>query len=375
MSETEQEIVIEEENTVPEEATETAAGEIPEEAADEEAEETEEEDGKKKNVWNVLLTLVIIIIAALIGVFFYLSWHQEREMDLSHAYTPESTGLNAAAHAGSFTSDLVISDGSVVLKGVGLHATTEKGLLFDIDSNRAVFAQGIYDKTYPASLTKIMTAILAMKYGNMTDTVVMTEEDFALEEGAQVSGMKPGDSVTMEQLFKTLLIYSANDAAMAIARHIDGSVENFAARMNAEAQSLGMLGTHFTNPHGLHEADHYTCAYDVYLMLKEAIRYPEFTDAIRMNVYTLTVTRSEGSQIAYRLDSTDKYLTGEKALPNDVTLWGGKTGTTPEAGSCLALIAQNRNSVPYIAVILNADNSAVLYEDMSLLLSHINDGT
>jgi D-alanyl-D-alanine carboxypeptidase len=325
----------------------------------------------KKKITNILFVVMLVVIVGLAAVFFYMLHLQDRYVDLSYKYKPD-VNMDGRTSADTFAEDLVKSDANVSLEGFQLTSSSEKGLLFNIDSNEPVFAQGIYDRAYPASITKIMTAILTMKYGNMSDVVVMEESDFDLEEGAQVSGMIPGDTLTMQQLFECMVVYSANDAAMAIARHISGSVDNFVALMNEEAKSLGMTGTHFTNPHGLHNDDHYTCAYDVYLMLNEAIKYTQFTDTIGMNMYNLTVTRADGSQISYRLDSTDKYLTGQKELPPDVALWGGKTGTTPEAGSCLSLVMQNKNGVPFISVILGADNSNILYSDMTNLISHIN---
>ena len=328
---------------------------------------------EKKNIWNKLLILVIIIAAALFAVFLVMRYQSSRKMDLSHSYSSGETELSESAKAEGFSKKLVVSDNSVNQDGLVLTSDSEKALLFNLDDKSVKFAQNIYERTYPASITKIMTAILVLKYGNMDDTVTMTDEDFALEEGSQVSGMISGDTLTMRQLFNTLLIYSANDAAMAIARHIGGTVENFVAMMNEEAKKLGMIGSNFENPHGLHSENHYTCAYDVYLMLNEALNYSDFRDTIQMSMYTLTVTGVDGAQRSYRLDSTDKYLTGVKSIPDGISLWGGKTGTTPQAGSCLALAGQNKKGIPYIAVILNADNSSILYTDMSLLLSSMND--
>ncbi len=337
---------------------------------------------KKINLLNRLLILTLIFLLVLFGIFLILLIRQERDLDLSEAYTPRisaretgSTSLGATASsqlADAFASRLCVSEDAVALEGVSLQGSREKGLLFNLETREALFAQGIYDQVYPASITKIMTALLTIKYGNMEDQVVITEEDLALEEGSQMSGMAVGDQVTMDQLFHALVIYSANDAAMAIARQIGGSVDHFVEMMNEEALSLGMTGTHFMNPHGLHDGNHYTTVYDVYLMLKEAYSYSLFIDAAQMNVYQLTVTRADGSQVSYRLDSTDKYLTGERTLPKDVTLLCGKTGTTDEAGSCLAIIVQNAYGIPYMAAILNADNRSILYEDMNALLMHIN---
>lgn len=327
---------------------------------------------KRNSIWNKLFIAISLIVALLLGIVFYLSYNNTRTMDISYSFNYSDSNENEAV-ADTFTKNLVISDNDVLYDGINVSSESEKALLFDISSNEPIFAHGIYDKIYPASITKIMTAIVAMKYGNMDDVVTMCDEDFALEDGSQVSGMISGDTVTMEQLFKTLLVYSANDAAMAIARHISGSVEEFVKLMNQEAKSLGMIGTNFVNPHGLHDENHYTCAYDVYIMLNAAKEYSMFTDTIKLKEYKLTVQRADGSSIAYRFDSTDKYLTGLKQLPQGVSLWGGKTGTTPEAGSCLSIIVQNKNGNMFIAVVMNADNSTELYSDMTDLLSQINN--
>lgn len=329
-------------------------------------------DKSKNSIWNKLFIGISLTVALLLVIAFYLFYKNDRMLDISYSFNYGESNKNEAV-AEAFTENLVISDNNVSLDGLNVSSNSEKALLFDISSNKPIFAKGIYDKIYPASITKIMTAIVALKYGNMDDVVTMSDEDFALEDGSQVSGMISGDIVTMEQLFKTLLVYSANDAAMAIARHISGSVEEFVKLMNQESKFLGMIGTNFVNPHGLHDENHYTCAYDVYLMLNAAKEYSMFTDTIKLKEYKLTVQRADGSLVAYRFDSTDKYLTGLKQTPNGVSLWGGKTGTTPEAGSCLSLIVQNKNANIFIAVVMNADNSTVLYSDMTDLLSQINN--
>ncbi len=314
--------------------------------------------------------LVIIAVAGLIVLFVWFFSNRQKELDLSLPYTPSASYAIDQTLGKTFAQDLVISAPSVTIEGVKLDSTKEKGLLFDLDSRESLFAQGIFDRAYPASITKLMTAIICAKYGNMSDSVTMEEADFDLEEGSQVSGLIPGDTVTLEQLFYSLVVYSANDAANAIARHIDGSTEMFVQRMNLEAEAIGMKNTHFVNAHGLHDKEHYTTAYDIYLMLNEAIRYQVFLDAVRLSVYHLTVQRGEDS-IMYDLNSTDHFLTGDEHLPAGVQILAGKTGTTDEAGSCLALAVQDQRGIPYIAIILNAENKTALYTDMNQLLGSI----
>lgn len=111
---------------------------------------------------------------------------------------------------------------------------------------------------------------------------------------------------------------------MAIARQVGGSVENFVQMMNDKAASLAMTGTHFANPHGLHDENHYTTAYDVYLMLYAAYQHTEFQNTMSMSSYTLNMTHADGMAGTIYLSSTDKYLTGEKNAPENVTVLGGK---------------------------------------------------
>ena len=329
-----------------------------------------EKKEKKGSIWNKLFVLTTIIVAGLIALLFYVNYRQESVLDTSFPFNTHQIKVDNYTHAATFASDLARTDASIVLEGVELDASVEKAILVNTDSNTAVFAQGIYDKAYPASITKLMTAILALEYNNMDEVVVMTEDDFNLEEGSQVSGLVPGDTLTMRELFNILVVYSANDASMAIARTIDGSVPAFVDHMNRKARELGMIQTHFSNPSGLHDAENYTSAYDVYLMMNEVLKYDLFREVCGRNMYILNYMHADGTEGSLRLDSTDKYLTGEKTPPAGVSLWGGKTGTTDEAGACLTIAFQNSRGVPYIAVILNAFNRSILYDDMNKLLEH-----
>ena len=236
-----------------------------------------------------------------------------------------------------------------------------------------VYSKNMDDRYYPASITKIMTALVAMEHADMDEVVTITASDVALSADSQVCGLAEGDQIQMSELFHALLVYSANDAAMAIARTVgDGSVDTFVQMMNETAQSLGMTGTHFVNPHGLHDDDHYTTVYDIYLMLNEAMKHQEFTDITQLSNYTITYTSADGTQRQKWLDATDQYLTGESSAPKGVTILGGKTGTTDKAGACLALMVQNNYGEPYVSIVLDASNKPELYERMNQLLEKVN---
>lgn len=246
------------------------------------------------------------------------------------------------------------------------------GALFNLDDRSVEFSSHIFDQVYPASITKIMTGILAEKYANMNDVVTITYEDINLETGSQVCGFKVGDQVTVNELFHGLLIHSGNDAAMALARHVGGTVDNFVKMMNDEADSLGAFNTHFMNPSGLHHASHYTSVYDIYLMLNEAMKYPHFMQVMQLSVYNLTYTDAYGTEKNVNLDSTDHYLTKEVSAPKGITVLGGKTGTTSLAGNCLALLSQNAYGEPHISIILRSTTKTSLYDQMNMLLAESN---
>ena len=330
----------------------------------------------KKKWKNTLILMGILIVAGTLGISSLIFLHRSREMDMSFAYDVQDALYGThdtrvqMQKANAFASSLCVSSQNIGLEGVSIKQTA-MGALFDLDHGDTLFAQGIHQRAYPASITKIMTGILAVKYGNMDDVVTISESSLNLEEGSTEIGFQAGDQVTMDELFHALLIYSGNDAAMAIAEHVSGSVDAFVEMMNAEAQSIGATNTHFVNPSGLHDENHYTTVYDIYLMLREAMTYSHFTEVMQLGTYIMTYTRGD-QELKIRLDSTDQYLTKQITPPKDVTVLGGKTGTTSDAGSCLALLSQNAYGEPFISIILHAPTKSALYDNMNQLLAKIN---
>ena len=129
-----------------------------------------------------------------------------------------------------------------------------------------IYAKNVHERLNPASLTKVMTALCALKYGKLDDILTATENVYVTESGAVKLGVTAGDTMTMEQALYGLMLKSANDVANLVAEHIGGSVEGFVNLMNETAASIGATNTHFTNPHGLTDPEHYTTAYDMYLI-------------------------------------------------------------------------------------------------------------
>ncbi len=244
-------------------------------------------------------------------------------------------------------------------------------VLFDVNNAQPVYSRNCYATLYPASLTKVMTAIVAMKHGQKDDLIVCTDDVLITEEGAQLCGFKPGDTMTLDQAMHGLLMYSGNDAAVAIADGIAGSVESFCDLMNEEALSLGATGTHFVNPNGLHDENHYTTPYDMYLIFNEAVKYDWFNEIINMQGYTTSYATADGSQKEITFNTTNLYLKGDAIAPSSVTVIGGKTGTTMAAGNNLVLLSRDAGGNPFISVVMKAKDKGILYDKMTSLLGEI----
>ena len=331
-----------------------------------------------KHIFRILVG-VFVILAAAGGVFY--GWNilsgnyfgtLEQAFDSSEVFT-NALAAKENMRTESFAQKLCVSSQGNVdrIKNAQLEER-QKGLLFSLSNHKVLYANGIYDKVYPASITKIMTAMLALQSGKLNDTVTITQDNVTLEDGSQVCGFVAGDQVTLDQLLHCLLVYSGNDAASAIAEYVGGSTENFVQMMNDYAAKLGCTGTHFSNPHGLQDENHYTTPYDIYLMLNEAFTYPEFTEITELPSYTVTYTGSDGTEKSTTLTATDHYLTGEATAPKDVTILGGKTGTTEVAGNCLAILTQNAYGKTFVSIVMGADTKELLYQEMNSLLQNIN---
>lgn len=337
-----------------------------------------EQNTKKKFPVIPVVVLIILVGAVIGGLTAYSNLKESRTVPMPLPYVSEaildtSAGRVLAYQARTtFSKNLCVSEDNVGMEGVAI-TDGESGALFSLDDKTVLFSRNMYGKVYPASVTKIMTAMLVLTHGNLDDSVTVTEEDLNLEEGSQVVGLKVGDNVTVRELLHGLLIHSGNDAAMVLARYVSGTVPAFVDLMNQTLNEIGATGSHFANPSGLHDSNHYTTVYDIYLMLNEALSMQDFVRIIKMPAHAMTVTHADGTREVINLSSTDRYLTGTAQAPKDVIVLGGKTGTTSIAGHCLALASQNAFGQKYISIIVGARNSDILYSDMNKLLAQINE--
>lgn len=278
---------------------------------------------------------------------------------------------DSADKTNAFAAEFCVGDNNVLLEGYAIEQAGAAGL-FDLNGSEVVYASNMHEKLYPASLTKLLTALVAIKYGSLDQILTATGAVNITEPGAVICGIKAGDSMTLEQALHLLLIRSGNDVANLIAENIADSVEDFIALMNDEAAKLGATNSHFMNAHGLHHTDHYTTIYDIYLIFKEAVKYEAITQIIGQSSYSTTYKDKYGSNKNISVSTTNAYFKQLYAAPQNVTILGGKTGTTNEAGNCLGLYVKDTSGNPYIAVILHGNTRDDLYIQMKQLLEQVH---
>ena len=244
--------------------------------------------------------------------------------------------------------------------------------LFDISNLETVYAKNVHEKLYPASTTKILTAYVVLKHGNLDDIATVTQENIELEKDSSHCGLKAGDQISVKDLLYGLMLKSANDAANVLADYISGNTEEFAKLMNEEAKAIGATNSHFVNAHGLHDEDHYTTVYDLYLIFQNALYNETFREIAGSTSYTAQYKDASGKAVSVEWKNTMQYFTRNKIAPEGVTVLAGKTGTTSKALSCLVLLSENAAGEEYISIILKSQDRGVLYDEMNDLLEEIN---
>ena len=168
--------------------------------------------------------------------------------------------------------------------------------------------KGIYDRVYPASTTKILTCLVALEHGDLSDTVTVPEEARITVSGSSMADLKVGDQLSLQDLLYGLMIPSGNDAAAAVAVYIAGSEEAFAEMMNETALRLGATQSHFVNPHGLPDDNHYTTPYDMYLIFQAAMKNPDFRDIIATTSHDAEVLGADGVTMTISWETTNLYI-------------------------------------------------------------------
>lgn len=318
----------------------------------------------------------IVVFLSIISLLFSTGCASKGELPCKFERNSSSSSVSVSdssslyVYAEPFAENLCV-DECLYVENVNLDSAYAAGL-FDINSDRVLYGQNMYETMTPASITKLLTVLVTLKYYDYDKLLTFTKESEITESGAQKIGFKEGDTITVEQALNILLVFSANDVAMMLANGYDEGYDAFIAKMNEEAKMLGATNTNFVNPHGLTEDGHETSVYDLYLILNELMKYDKFKEIVSSPGYTTSYTQADGTIKTIELNSTNMYINGSHETPEGYTVLGGKTGTTMAAGKCLIILFKDNESNPYIACILRAEDYDLLYSDMDKLITAVN---
>jgi len=252
-----------------------------------------------------------------------------------------------------------------------LNIYSPSAILIDANTGNILYEKNSNQKMYPASTTKILTALITLEHINdlSKEITISRHAVNSVPSGSSIAGYRAGEIVTIEQVLNTLLICSANDGANILAEQVSGSVEDFAVLMNQTAKGLGANSSNFVNAHGFHNPNHYSTAHDLAIIARHAMKNEKFREIVCKTDYTIEPT-NKVDEPRYFLNTNRLLRKGDYHMPEAK---GIKTGYTSQAGNCLVSFASN-NGVDIISVVLGGkvlpNNKSEVYEDSTTLLQY-----
>lgn len=275
------------------------------------------------------------------------------ETEGTETQTTESTTTNTDGTSTDITSD-------------ELSLTAESAILMDATTGKILYEKNSRTKQYPASITKLMTILLALEHGSLEDEITFSHDAvFSIEPGSAHIAIQEGEILTLEQVLYGIMLRSANECANAAAEYVDGSLEKFAEHMTARAKELGCENTNFVNANGLFDENHYTTAYDMALIAQELLKNETYRSMMSNTYYVVPPTNKQPEE---------RPLHGQHQMLNESSLYyyeyaeGGKTGYTVEAQNTLVTYAK-QGDTELIAVVLKC-NGAQHYVDTKALFDY-----
>ena len=252
---------------------------------------------------------------------------------------------------------------------VAPQTTSQSACVMDADTGEILYEKDAYTQLPMASITKTMTALVAMENSDLQGSTTVTDEAMATVDPASTRiGFEAGETLTLDELMYCMLVYSANDAANILAAAVGGTVDNFVAMMNAKAAELGCTHTHFMNPNGLDTDGHYTCAHDMAIITRAANQYPAFAKYAGAVSYTLPADNviGEGWQIKTKVNALEQ---GNAVY--DARIYAGKTGWTTKAHNTFVACAKTNDGGNVIVTLLNCPVKSGIFTETTALLNYV----
>lgn len=235
-----------------------------------------------------------------------------------------------------------------------LDLSAEAAILINSKTGQILYSKNAHEQRYPASTTKILTAILAIENCNLDEKVTASYEAvMSIPSGYSNAEIRVGEQLTVQELLEVFLVHSANEAGYILAEHVSGSITEFANLMNNKVNEIGCKNTHFTNPSGLHNKEHYSTAYDLSLIAQYCMKNTTFRNIVSMPSCTIAPTEKHDKR--YFINTND--MLNLKSKYYDECVIGIKTGFTSQAKNCL-IAGYNKNGVELISVVLCSSQTA-----------------
>lgn len=244
---------------------------------------------------------------------------------------------------------------------IGPELNCKSAILIEANTGVILYAKNPNERLYPASTTKLLTTLLAAENSDMDEIVTFSYDSvFSLEEGSSNIGIDPGQAMDMEECLYGIMVGSANEVANAVAEHVGGSIEGFVNIMNQRVSDLGLKNTHFTNPNGLQDENHYTSAYDLAIIAREYFKDEHLSKIGNTALYHFEATSTQPDDFYIR--NKHKLINGDISYPG---IKGGKTGFTSDANETL-VTCSDQDGMRLICVVLYEDSPEQFYDTVKL---------
>ena len=321
------------------------------------------------------INILVMLFVACIGLVGCSSYDENENTYVNNELTSQKlfSTVNKEADASMLGNNVCVINKNTP-DSVDVTIKAPVALLINRTENKVLFSKNPFKRMYPASITKVATALMAFnKYDDIrTQSVTISKEAASITEaGAKLCGFREGDTMNFYDLVTAMMVYSGNDAAYAVAQQVGNTQNDFCLSMTSMSMSLGASCSNFVNPHGLHNDNHFATAYDIYLIFNRLMEYNEARKVAGTKSILVNYKTKDNVTKKATFETTNKYLLGTAKAPTGVNVLAGKTGTTNKAGSCLVLLSKDAKNNEYISVVLNATSSVQLYSDMTNLLKHI----
>ncbi len=325
----------------------------------------------------IVLLLSLTVLLGMFAVMYYRNSENTKAIAKLEEQLAEQRLLHELAEAAA--TEMKPIDEPQIDHAVSTAATgsitginSEYAILIDMDKNEVIASKNGDEKIYPASMTKVMTLIVAAEHITDLDehfTFDYTITDPAYEAGASVAGFLAGESVSMRDILYGVALPSGADATTAVAVKVAGSEEAFAELMNQKAAEMGLTDTHFVNASGLHDREHYSTPHEIAIIMEYAMQIPLLSEILSTYQYTTSATEQHPEGILLT-STTFSRMYGNEA--GNCTVIAGKTGYTPEAGQCLVTVAQTPSGGRYVLVSASASGTyAPIYDAIDIYKKYI----